>query len=113
MLYFFLFKFGSEYDIPEFGRYAESHLFATKMMLIMIFLQVMEVSMRVFAGVDVMERVMNEIIDDIPDCKACPKACVQHFVIKVNNLADCVKPSCGCDNGQSRRINQSVSNLKY
>lgn len=65
-------EFSPEHDIPEFRRNPKPQLFPSEMMLVVVPLQLVEVGSFVLRGVDVMQRVVGEVVGKVAEQKTNP-----------------------------------------
>jgi hypothetical protein len=61
------------YVVPEWRTYPKASLLTSKMMLVVIFLQLMEETSFTFAGIYMMEAVVGQVIGNIAETKAYPE----------------------------------------
>lgn len=95
--------------VPERRGNAKTFLLSSKVMLIMILLKFVEPTLFVLACVDVVQRVMNEIVDQVPNNKSNPKGKSQLIVFELDQFIKSEISNCHCNEGQSWRENNTVT----
>jgi len=63
---FLLLEAGVQYYIPKRRTYSKTSLLSSEMMLVVVLLKPMEKSFFIFAGIDVVQRVVANIITHVP-----------------------------------------------
>ena len=86
MLFIVLLESGPDYVVPEWRTYSKTGLFSPEVMLVMIFLQLVEKTALVLAGIDVVETIVREVIGDVPDSESDPEEGEQDRVIDPDDL---------------------------
>ena len=79
----FLGQFCLKYNIPQFGRNSATQLISSKIVLIMVPLESMEVGSFAFGCVDMVKGVVSEIIAKVTDHKTKPERPIQMRIIEI------------------------------
>jgi hypothetical protein len=108
---FFLGHFSSEDDIPELGRDSEPKEFPAIVVLIMVQLQSVEIGALGLRGVKVVEAVVGEVIDQVPDQEPRPKGKVEVGIWDPDHLEHSEVPNQKGEHGQRRRVNNTFAKL--
>ena len=61
------FELGSKDNIPKFRTNSETVVLSAIVMLIMIFLESMEIGVRMLACIQKMQKIMSTIVDNVPN----------------------------------------------
>ena len=79
------------------------------MVLVVILLQFVEVAVSVFASVNVVQRVVADVVCHVSDEKEAPESSGDDGVAEVDHLYYSLKPNEGGDDAEHGRENEAVA----
>ena len=109
---FFLGHFSPEHNIPKFRRNPKSKFLTSKMMLIMILLKPMKIRSPRFRCINMMQRIMYQIVDKVPNNKPKPESKINMRVRKIDNFIHTKIPNSKRNNRKRRWKNNPIPIIK-
>lgn len=78
-------------------------------MLVVILLQTVEIARCVLAGVDVMQRIMRDVVGHVANQEASPKEGRNDGIFEVDNFEKSLLPDEEGEDCQNGRVDQSIA----
>ena len=101
-------KAGPDYKIPQGRTHTEPSLFSSEMVLVVILLQPTEPPSLRVASIHKMQRVVHQVITDIPDSETNPEESKYYRIVDPDDLYGEWKQDANFDCQQNRRVHQSL-----
>lgn len=98
-----------EDDVPKGRADSEARLFSSKVMLVVVLLQHVEVALGVLGGVDVVEGVVADVVGHVADQEEGPEDCREDGITDDYDLRDGLQPDDEGANSEEGRVDQSIS----
>lgn len=101
-------QFRPKYNVPKFGRHAESKLLSAKMVLIVVLLKSMEIWPLWFGSVDVMKQIMRDVVHEVSNHESEIECEINMGIGEINHLIDSEISQCESNDSQCRWEDQPI-----
>lgn len=92
-----------ENDVPQLGADSEAGLFSAEVVLVVVFLQLVEVAALGLGGIDVMQRVVTGIVGGVAEVEEGPEDGRNERVVEAHHPAHCEIAEGDYDDEERRR----------
>ena len=104
--------FSPKNNVPELGRNPKAKFITSKVMLVVVALETVEIGALMLGGVDVVEGVVGEIVAEIAYQEAQPEGKVQLLVVEVDHAIDCKIAGKDGQEAKGWRVHNPIALLK-